>query len=260
MRVIILEDTDDVAHVGASFFLQQLELKPASVFGLATGSSPVALYDCLINAHRNDGVSFSRATTFNLDEYYGIASDHIQSYRHFMQVNLFNHIDVVPSATHVPDGMAEDPITACLRYEESIAEQGGIDVQLLGIGRNGHIGFNEPSSSLASRTRIKTLTKETIEDNARFFSKDEVQPTLSLTMGIGTIMEAKKVVLIATGRAKAKAIKDSIEGPVSASCPASMLQLHRDAVIVLDSEAASDLDNQAFYQFVEEQRQKLEAA
>lgn len=257
MRVIILDDAEQVAEKGASFFLQQLKRKPDSIFGLATGSSPVALYKRLIDAHKQQGVSFSKVRTFNLDEYLGLSGGHNQSYRYFMQQCLFNHLDIAPEATHVPDGATLDPVNACREYEQRIAECGGIDIQLLGIGRNGHIGFNEPSSSLASRTRIKTLTKETIEDNARFFSIGETQPTLSLTMGIGTIMDATQVVLIATGDSKAQAVKDTIEGSVSASCPASMLQLHPNAVIVLDVDAASSLREIEFYQFVEEQRQKL---
>jgi glucosamine-6-phosphate deaminase len=258
MRVIIVDTAADVAQAGGDLFLHQLQKKPDSVFGLATGSTPVALYQYLISAHFDGGVSFSKVTTFNLDEYLGLAGDHPQSYRFFMQQNLFDYIDIPLSSTHVPDGASNDPVEACQIYENSIERSGGVDIQLLGIGRNGHIGFNEPSSSLTSRTRIKTLTKATVEDNARFFGDDETQPTLSLTMGIGTIMDSAKIVLIATGEGKADAIQATVEGAISASCPASMLQMHRDAVVLVDRPAASKLANLEFYDFVENQQRKLE--
>lgn len=258
MRIIIVDSAGSVAQLGAGFFLKQLDKKADSVFGLATGSTPVALYDRLVAAHVKDKVSFSQVTTFNLDEYLGLSGEHPQSYRYFMQQALFDHIDISVDATHVPDGTAVQATEACIEYENRIKAAGGIDIQLLGIGRNGHIGFNEPSSSLASRTRIKTLTKATIEDNARFFGEHEVQPTLSLTMGIGTIMEASKVLLIATGLGKADAVKATVEGPISASCPASILQMHQDAVVLIDQDAASKLENNEFYRFVEKQNQQLE--
>lgn len=258
MRVIIVDTAADVAQTGGDFFLQQLEKKPDSVFGLATGSTPVALYQHLISAHIDRGVSFSKVTTFNLDEYLGLAGDHSQSYRFFMQRNLFDYIDIPLSSTHVPDGASRDPVEACLAYENSIERSGGVDIQLLGIGRNGHIGFNEPSSSLTSRTRVKTLTQATVGDNARFFDDDEIQPTLSLTMGIGTIMDSAKIVLIATGESKADAVQATVEGPIRASCPASMLQMHRDAIILVDRAAASKLVDLEFYDFVEDQQRKLE--
>ena len=160
-----------------------------------------------------------------LDEYLGLDGEHPQSYRYFMQKNLFDHIDIPIESTHVPDGTTNDPAEACQQYEKDIELNGGIDIQLLGIGRNGHIGFNEPSSSLTSRTRVKTLTQATIEDNARFFEADETQPSLSLTMGIGTIMDSSQIVLIATGESKADAIRATVEGALTASCPASILQM-----------------------------------
>ena len=175
-----------------------------------------------------------------------------------MQKNLFDHIDVPIESTHVPDGTTNDPTEACQQYEKNIELCGGIDIQLLGIGRNGHIGFNEPSSSLTSRTRVKTLTKATIEDNARFFEADETQPSLSLTMGIGTIMDSSQIVLIATGESKADAIRATVEGALTASCPASILQMHSNAVVLVDRAAASKLENLEFYTFVEGERQKLE--
>ena len=170
---------------------------------------------------------------------------------------LFNHLDIDKTKTYVPDGNAEDPFAACAEYEAALKQQGGVDVQLLGIGRNGHIGFNEPSSSLVSRTRIKTLTHATIADNARFFGAGESQPQLSITMGIGTILESKKIVLLATGDSKADAIKATVEGPVTAACPASALQMHENAVLVIDEAAASQLSDVEFYKHIESENQKL---
>lgn len=260
MKVVILKDAAEVAQYGAEIFVKQINKKNNSVLGLATGSTPVALYEELIAANKAGKASFKDVSSFNLDEYMGIEGDHPQSYRHFMNENLFNHVDIDKANTQVPPGNAANPIEACEKYESDIVEAGGIDIQLLGIGRNAHIGFNEPSSSLASRTRVKTLTQATIDDNARFFSADEHQPHLSITMGIGTILESKKVVLLATGEGKAEAIKDTIEGPVSAACPASALQLHRDAVLIIDEAAASKLADKEFYKHIELENQKLEKA
>lgn len=259
MQIVILDDAAQVAAYGADIFAKQLLKKPASVLGLATGSTPVALYQELITKNKAGDISFSQATTFNLDEYLGLTGEHPQSYRYFMNEKLFNHIDIDKANTHVPPGDAENPLVACKDYEQKIVDAGGIDVQLLGIGRNGHIGFNEPSSGLASRTRVKTLTKATIDDNARFFAEGEYQPHLSITMGIGTILDAKKVVLLATGESKADAVHAMVEGPLMAKCPASALQLHKDAVIIIDKAAASKLEDLAFYQHIEAENQKLQA-
>ncbi|MBU2884678.1 glucosamine-6-phosphate deaminase [Gilvimarinus agarilyticus] len=258
MKVIILEDAASVAAYGANIFKKQLQKKPNSVLGLATGSTPVALYKELIALNKANELSFAKATSFNLDEYLGLDGEHPQSYRHFMNEHLFDHVDIDKSNTQVPPGNADDPIAACIDYENDISNAGGIDIQLLGIGRNGHIGFNEPSSSLASRTRVKTLTMDTINDNSRFFKDDEYQPHLSITMGIGTILESKKVVLLATGEAKAEAIAATVEGPLTAACPASALQMHKDAIIIVDEGAASKLKDKAFYKHIEVENQKLE--
>lgn len=257
MKVVILENADAVAAYGADIFTRQLNAKPDSVLGLATGSTPVALYQHLAEACRVGAVSFAQAYSFNLDEYLGLPSDHPQSYRYFMNHNFFDHIDINLRNTRVPDGQAANPLAACADYEAAIAAQGGIDIQLLGIGRNGHIGFNEPASSLASRTRIKTLTKATIDDNSRFFGPDEYQPHLSITMGIGTIMEARRIVLLATGAGKAEAIKATVEGPVTASCPASILQMHPAATIIIDEAAANGLWDKEFFKHIERENQHL---
>jgi glucosamine-6-phosphate deaminase len=257
MKVVILKDAAAVASYGADLFIKQIKSKPDSVLGLATGSTPVALYKELIAAYKSGKVSFKQVCSFNLDEYLGLSGTHPQSYRYFMNEQLFNHIDIDKTFTFVPPGDVENPVTACAQYESVITQKGGIDVQLLGIGRNGHIGFNEPSSSLMSRTRVKTLTRATIEDNARFFAPDEYQPHLSITMGIGTILESKKVVLLATGENKADAIKATVEGPLTAACPASALQLHEKAVLIIDDAAASKLSDVEFYKHIERENQKL---
>ncbi|MCL1092333.1 glucosamine-6-phosphate deaminase [Shewanella kaireitica] len=259
MQIVILKDSAAVAAYGANIFIKQLQKRSHSVLGLATGSTPVSLYQQLIEATKAGNISFSNATTFNLDEYLGLAGSHPQSYRYFMKQQLFDHIDIDQANTHVPPGDAANPITACQGYEQQIKAAGGIDIQLLGIGRNGHIGFNEPSSGLMSRTRVKTLTKATIDDNARFFDADEYQPHLSITMGIGTIMDAKKVVLLATGANKAEAIKATVEGPLTAACPASALQMHKDVVLVIDEAAAASLSDCDFYKHIEAENQKLMA-
>ncbi|MDB2387451.1 glucosamine-6-phosphate deaminase [Shewanella sp.] len=259
MQIVILKNSAAVADYGAHIFISQLQQKANSVLGLATGSTPVLLYQQLISAVKLGKISFADVTTFNLDEYLGLTGTHRQSYRYFMQQQLFEHIDIDAANTHVPPGDAANPIIACQSYEALIKAAGGIDIQLLGIGRNGHIGFNEPSSGLMSRTRVKTLTKATIEDNARFFGADEYQPHLSITMGIGTIMEAKKVVLLATGENKAAAIKATVEGPLTAACPASALQMHKEVVLVIDEAAASTLSDCDFYKHIESENQKLMA-
>ena len=258
MKVVILKDAIEVAKYGANIFVKQINKKPNSVLGLATGSTPVAMYDELIASYQRKEVTFTDVVSFNLDEYLGLASDHLQSYRHFMNDKLFNHVDIDKANTAVPPGNAKNPIEACQQYEDDIVASGGIDIQLLGIGRNGHIGFNEPSSSLGSRTRVKTLTQETIDDNARFFGEDEYQPHLSITMGIGTILESKQVVLLATGENKAQAIVDTVQGYITAECPASALQFHPNTVIIVDEAAASLLKNKDFFRHIEVENQKLE--
>jgi len=257
MKVVILEHAEDVARYGANIFSKQLQQKPDSVFGLATGATPISLYRELIGRCESGELSFSQVRTFNLDEYLDLSPDHPQSYRYFMNREFFDHIDIDKANTSVPPGDAAHPIQACADYEQAISDSGGIDIQLLGIGRNGHIGFNEPTSCLTSRTRVKTLTRETIADNARFFGEGEHQPHLSLTMGIGTIMDARTVVLLATGESKAQAIKAMVEGPVSAWSPASVLQMHPSTVVIIDDAAASDLTDPEFFKHIERQNQAL---
>ncbi|MFQ5631556.1 MAG: glucosamine-6-phosphate deaminase, partial [bacterium] len=215
--------------------------KPNCVLGFATGSTPLGLYGELIRVHRHEGLDFSKVTTFNLDEYVGLPPEHSQSYHYFMRENLFKHINVDPRFVHIPMGMAVDIEGHCIWYEKQIEKAGGIDLQSLGIGANGHIAFNEPGSSLGSRTRIKTLTGTTREANARFFKDPKEVPTQAITMGVGTIMDAKTLLLIATGEAKAHAIQATCEGPITARWPATIVQMHRLATVIVDKTAASKL-------------------
>lgn len=251
MHVVIVKHPDDAADYSAKIFVRQILRDPRSVLGLATGTSPVSLYQELIAAYKAGEISFRDVTTFNLDEYLGLPCMHPQSYQYFMAETLFNHIDINKERTFIPSSNLENTRASCIEYENNITQRGGIDLQLLGIGRNGHIGFNEPSSGLSSRTRVKTLTAETIQDNARFFSTDESQPELAITMGIGTILESKQIVLLATGQAKAQAVVSAIEGPLSVFCPASALQTHVNTVCVLDEAAASLLQHLAFYERID---------
>lgn len=256
MQVIIADSAQEVARLGADQLSSLLRIKPEAVLGLATGNTPIALYEELIRRYRHGELSFARAQSFNLDEYVGLAPEHPQSYRYFMNRYLFSQIDIPLARTWVPDGMA-DPASAGELYESQIEEAGGIDLQVLGIGRNGHIGFNEPSSSLGSRTRIKTLAPQTLADNSRFFAVDEFQPSLAITMGIGTILRSRKALLLATGDAKANAVHAMVEGPVTASCPASALQLHPCAVVIVDRAAGARLQHGEYYQRVRQQTDQL---
>lgn len=258
MQVIIADTAQDVAKLGADEVCRLLGVKPRSVLGLATGSTPIALYRELIRRYRAGEISFREVRSFNLDEYLGLGPDHPQSYRYFMDRELFGQIDIAPRNTQVPDGLG-DPASVGDAYESLIEQAGGIDLQVLGIGRNGHIGFNEPSSSLGSRTRIKTLTPQTIDDNSRFFEPGEFQPHLAITMGIGTILRARTALLLATGAAKAEAVRAMVEGPVSASCPASALQMHPHARVIVDREAGAGLEHQEYYHWVRRETDQLTA-
>ena len=241
MRIVIVSDTEELSRVGGEMVAEEVKSKPHCVLGLATGSTPVPVYQELGRLHREEGLDFSSVITFNLDEYVGLSPEHEHSYRRFMNENLFDRININPKSTHVPDGLAEDIPEFCARYEAMIAKVGGVDLQVLGIGANGHIGFNEPPSSIASRTRQVKLTKGTIEDNARFFGSPGDVPAMAITMGVATVLDAERVVLFATGEHKARAVAEAIEGPLCAKCPASALQLHPDITFVLTEDAASGL-------------------
>jgi glucosamine-6-phosphate deaminase len=250
MEVIIQSSSEEAVFIAARHISRVIRSKPNAVLGLATGSTPLALYAELIRMHREQGLNFSEVTTFNLDEYVGLPPNHAASYRTFMWDNFFRYVNVAPERIHIPDGTAVHLPNVCRRYEEAIRLAGGIDVQVLGIGRDGHIGFNEPTSSLVSRTRLKTLTEETRRDNARFFDSLAAVPEHVLTMGIGTIMEARQVLVLAFGESKAQAVAGAIEGSISAVNPASILQMHPDAHYFLDEAAASGLKLRAYFRRV----------
>ena len=241
MFVEILSDYDAVSERAARIVLDEMRRRRDMTLGCATGSTPIGLYRRLIALAEPEGLDFSRIVTFNLDEYVGLPPERPQSYAYFMRAYFFDAAGVDPARIHMPDGMAEDLEAACAAYERSIAEAGGLDLQILGIGSNGHLAFNEPGSSLGSRTRVQALTEKTLADNARFFDEGEAPPRTAVTMGMGTIMEARKLLLLASGTGKAAAVRDALEGPVTAMCPASALQMHPHAHILLDEAAASGL-------------------
>ncbi len=252
MQIYIFDSYEDLSTAAAAATADTLNLKPDSVLGLATGSTPLGLYRELIRMHREEGLDFSRVTTFNLDEYVGLPKTHPQSYHFFMNRNFFRHINILPQNTYVPAGTTNNHKAFCDWYENRIKESGGIDIQILGIGTDGHIAFNEPTSSLGSRTRIKTLSKQTRDDNSRFFEKPGDVPVYAITMGVGTILEARRIFLIATGAAKAVAVAGAIEGPVSSMNTGSALQLHQDVVVFLDNEAAGKLKLIDYYHWIQE--------
>ena len=222
-------------------FAEAIKEKPDILLGLATGGTPVQMYKELIRMHKEEGLDFSKVGSFNLDEYLGLSGEHPQSYRYFMNENLFNSINIEQSNTRVPDGKAEDIKAGCRKYEQDIKRAGGVELQLLGIGGNGHIAFNEPGSESSSRTRAVDLTAATVKANSRFFEDESQVPHQAVTMGIGTILEAKKIVLLATGENKKDAVAKSIKGPVGADVPASFLQHHSDCTFIVDKEAAQGL-------------------
>jgi len=241
MLVYIKENYDEMSREAARFVAELVRRKPNCVLGFATGSTPLGLYKVLIRMHKEEGLDFSKVTTFNLDEYVGLPPEHDQSYHYFMWENLFKHINVDRRFVHIPMGMAQDVDAFCEWYEAQIEKAGGIDLQILGIGANGHIAFNEPGSSLGSRTRIKTLTGTTREANARFFAHPSQVPKYAITMGVGTIMDAKTLLLLASGDGKADAIWATCEGPITSSWPATIVQMHRLATVVVDKAAATKL-------------------
>jgi glucosamine-6-phosphate deaminase len=258
MDVVILQNSNAVAAEGAKRIRLLLSEKPAAVLGLATGRTPLSMYQQLAADCREGRVSFAEVTTFNLDEYVGLSADDQQSYRYYMNRELFDQIDIDQGNTHLPTCLpGVNPVSVGQQYEAAIAAAGGIDLQILGIGQNGHIGFNEPTSSLNSRTRVKTLTRETLERNSQYFDDPDTQPLIAVTMGIATILGATALLLLATGQEKAAAIQQLVEGPVSAMWPATALQLHERVTVLIDDAAASRLEKRDYYDWVSQQRQRL---
>ena len=239
-----------MGRTAASAVARRVRSRPDAVLGLATGSSPLPVYDELARLVGEEGLDFSRASGFALDEYVGLPAGHPESYREVIRRDFADRVGLDPARMHSPDGAAADLQAACDAYEERIRDAGGIDLQILGIGTDGHIGFNEPGSSLASRTRIKTLTEQTRRDNARFFGSPAEVPHHVVTQGVGTIMEARHIILVATGATKAEAVHGLVEGPVTAMCVASVLQFHPHATVIVDNAAASSLRLADYYRHV----------
>lgn len=241
MRIYKAKDYFDMSRKAANIISAQVILKPDCVLGLATGSSPLGTYEQLIDWYRKGDLDFSQVSSVNLDEYLGLDPEHEQSYRYFMNENFFNHINIDKSRTFVPDGLASDIEKVCKDYDSLIEDVGGIDLQLLGLGRNGHIGFNEPSNGFVRDTHCVELTPSTIDANKRFFASEEDVPHKALTMGIKNIMMARKIVVVVSGEDKAEALKEAVCGPITPKIPASILQLHPDVVIVADEAALSKM-------------------
>lgn len=242
MRIVIAQDYKEMSRMAADHIEQLINADPSCVLGLATGSTPLGLYGDLAKDHEAGKVSFKDVTTFNLDEYCGLSGDHDQSYRYFMNENLFNKVDIDIAATHVPAGLGNDLEAEGKRYDEAIIDAGGIDLQLLGLGHNGHIGFNEPCDEFPKGTHVVELTESTINANSRLFDSIDEVPRKAITMGIGTIMAARSVLVVASGADKANIVREAFLGPVTPEVPASILQFHPDALVIVDAEAGSKLN------------------
>ncbi len=241
MKIYVSDDYKGMSRKAANIVSAQVILNPACVLGLATGSTPIGMYQQLIDWYNKGDLDFSQVKSVNLDEYVGLAPTHDQSYRYFMQHNLFDHVNIDPANTNVPNGLASDPEAECQRYNEVIRSMGGIDVQVLGMGHNGHIGFNEPGQAFELETHVVDLTERTIEANARFFaSKDEV-PKRAITMGIKSIMQARQILVVVSGEDKAEIVKKAFFGPVVPQVPASILQMHPNVVLCGDKAALSQI-------------------
>lgn len=241
MRIYREKNYEAMSRRAAHVMAAEIIRRPDCVLGLATGSTPIGMYKQLIEWNKAGDLSFKEVRTVNLDEYKGLSPEHDQGYRYFMQKQLFDHVDIVPANTRVPDGLAKDPAAECAAYDEYIRSLGGIDLQLLGVGHNGHIGFNEPAGVFVKPTHVVDLTERTIDANARFFATRDDVPRQAFTMGIGPIMAARKILLIASGEEKAEAVYNTVCGPIDPHCQGSILQLHPDVVLVADEEALSKL-------------------
>lgn len=236
MKTIFVDSYQELSRLGANLIAAQITVKPNSVLGLATGSSPVGIYRELVARYRAGDLDFSEVTSINLDEYIGLAPDHPQSYRYFMQENLFDHVNIDPARTFVPNGLAADLAAECKAYDKRIADLGGIDLQLLGIGLDGHIGFNEPDATFEKSTHVVDLHPSTVKANARFFNHIDDVPRRAVSMGLGSIMQARKILLVANGPAKREIVERAFEGPITPQIPASILQLHPDATVIYSKE------------------------
>lgn len=239
MKIYIEENYDDMSKKAALLVASQVIINPKSILGLATGGTPLGMYGCLVEMFQDGKLDFSEIKTFNLDEYYGLSKEDDQSYYGYMNENFFNHINILKENIDIPNGKAEDVLKECEAYDEKIKIAGGIDLQILGIGSNGHIGFNEPADKLNIKTHLVNLSQKTISDNSRFFSNKEDVPKQAISVGLETIMKSKKIIMLASGKSKAEAIKAMVSGYVDTHVPASILQTHSDIILILDKEAAS---------------------
>lgn len=238
MRLIVTKNYEEMSKVAAKEMAEDIKRNPEIVLGLATGGTPVGMYKELIRMYNEGELDFSKVTSINLDEYVGLSGDHDQSYRYFMNTNLFDHINIDKNNTFVPNGLAENVEKECMAYDSRIQDMGGIDLQLLGLGANGHIGFNEPGEALSVGTHLTDLKESTIEANARFFDSIDDVPRKAITMGLGGIMKAKKIMVIASGEGKAEVVKAMMSGKITTEIPATMLQMHRDVILIVDEDAA----------------------
>ena len=259
MEIIIRPTSQSAAMLTAKLIADALRKKPNITLGLATGRTMEKLYAMLGEMHKNEGLDFSLCKTFNLDEYVGLKPADPNSYRSYMNKHLFSHVNIDIRNTHLPNGYADDLSRECAEYEEKIKECGGVDIQLLGIGRSGHIGFNEPLSSLASRTREKALTPTTFAQNSPLFENPDDMPKFALTMGVGTILEAKRILMLVTGEEKAEILAKSVEGPVTAMVSGSALQLHPHCTVIVDEDAAKCLQEKQYYRWIFDNEHEWEA-
>jgi glucosamine-6-phosphate deaminase len=250
MEVIIRPTDRDAAELTARVVAKELRMRPNLVLGLATGQTMEMLYAVLVRMHEEEALDFSLASSFNLDEYIGLPADHNNSYRYYMDHHLFSKVNIDRRNTHLPNGMAGDVDAECRHYEQMIKDYGGIDLQLLGIGQGGHIGFNEPLSAMQSRTRAKALSPQTLEQNAHLFENAAAMPRRAITMGVGTILDAERCILLATGERKAAIIARAVEGPVTSMISATALQLHRRCTVIVDEAAALELENKEYYHWL----------
>ncbi len=246
MRILVCKNYDEMSKKAAQIIASQVTLKPDSVLGLATGSTPIGMYKNLVKMYNDNELDFSDVKTFNLDEYYQLPRDNDQSYYYFMHENLFNHINIKEENVNIPNGMNEEVEAECEKYDTAIKNIGGVDIQVLGIGHNAHIGFNEPASIFEKGTNLVDLKESTIQANARFFESIDDVPKKAVTMGIGSIFTAKKIMLMASGEGKAEAIYNTVHGNITPEVPSSILQLHEDVVLILDEEAASKLNKEDY--------------
>jgi glucosamine-6-phosphate deaminase len=258
MEVVIRPNSDAAADLVARVIAREMRSNPRLVMGLATGNTMESVYARLVQMHGEAGLDFSGCRTFNLDEYVGLSSNHANSYRHYMNHHLFLRVNIDLQNTHLPDGMAADLVTECANYERLIVENGGIDLQLLGIGQNGHLGFNEPLSAFRSRTRVKILSPVTRAQNAPLFPRPELVPHRAITMGVGSILDCRRCILLATGEEKAAVIAKAVEGPITSMISATALQLHPECTLILDEAAGSQLKESDYYHWVFENQPEWE--